>query len=89
MATPKRPNRPRDVNQLAHAVFLESIGEKPKVLPENETPSDPAKAEAIKRSRKGGIKGGPLRAAKLSEERRKEIAQKAARARWAKKPEDS
>jgi hypothetical protein len=31
----------------------------------------------------GGLKGGPARAKKLSPERRKAIAQKAAKARWA------
>lgn len=34
----------------------------------------------------GGLKGGKARAAKLSPERRKEIAQGAARARWGSKP---
>lgn len=34
--------------------------------------------------RKGGIKGGKARAAKLSEERRAEIARKAAATRWKK-----
>jgi hypothetical protein len=32
----------------------------------------------------GGLKGGKARAAKLTPERRKEIAQKAIAARWAK-----
>ena len=32
----------------------------------------------------GGLKGGKARAEKLTPERRKEIAQKAARARWSK-----
>ncbi len=36
-------------------------------------------------ARKGGLLGGPKRAAKLSRKRRAEIASKAARARW-KKP---
>ena len=35
-------------------------------------------------NRKGGIKGGTARAKKLSPERRKEIAKKAAARRWAK-----
>lgn len=34
----------------------------------------------------GGLKGGRARAATLSPERRKQIAQKAAQARWGKKP---
>jgi hypothetical protein len=35
--------------------------------------------------RKGGLEGGKIRAEKLSPKRRKEIAQKAAQARWGKK----
>jgi len=35
--------------------------------------------------RLGGLKGGPARAQKLSAKRRREIASKAARARWEKK----
>jgi hypothetical protein len=37
---------------------------------------------AVLLGRKGGAKGGPARAAKLSPEVRKEIARKAAMARW-------
>ncbi len=37
------------------------------------------------RARLGGLKGGPARAASLSPQRRREIAQKAADARWANK----
>ena len=36
--------------------------------------------------RQGGLKGGKARAEKLSPERRREIALKAMRARWLKKP---
>ena len=36
-------------------------------------------------ARKGGLKGGKSRAAKLSPEKRKEIAQQAAKTRWKKK----
>jgi hypothetical protein len=52
---------------------------KKKVLP-------PEVAEYFaKMGRAGGKIGGKLRAAKLSPERRREIAQKAIAARWAKK----
>ena len=34
--------------------------------------------------RKGGLKGGKVRASRLSPERRSEIAKKAAKARWGK-----
>jgi hypothetical protein len=40
---------------------------------------------AVELGRRGGIKGGPARANALTPERRKEIAQKAANTRWAKK----
>jgi len=37
-------------------------------------------------SRQGGLKGGRARAEKLSAKKRKEIAQKAAKARWKEEP---
>jgi hypothetical protein len=40
---------------------------------------DPA---AVALGRRGGKKGGPARAAKLTAEQRREIARKAAQARW-------
>ena len=40
---------------------------------------------AVALGRLGGLKGGKARAKKLTSERRKEIAKKAATARWAKK----
>ncbi|MGD0854662.1 MAG: hypothetical protein ABSA18_02515 [Dehalococcoidia bacterium] len=40
---------------------------------------------AVALGRLGGLKGGKARAEKLSPEKRKEIAQKAARKRWEKK----
>ena len=44
---------------------------------------DPARsAAAAILGRRGGRKGGPARAAKLTPERRKEIARRAAEARW-------
>jgi hypothetical protein len=39
---------------------------------------------AVALGKLGGSKGGRIRAAKLSTERKKEIAQQAAKARWAK-----
>jgi hypothetical protein len=70
-----RPRRPRDPFQLVHQIFQEASGEAPpQVLPEN----DPATVA----KRKGGVKGGANRASKLTPERRREIAQKAAAKRW-------
>ena len=42
-------------------------------------------APRVKAGRLGGLKGGKARAKKLTAERRKEIARKAAKARWADK----
>jgi len=47
-----------------------------------ETPQDASAAARIL-GRAGGLKGGPVRAARLSPERRKEIAVAGARKRWA------
>lgn len=47
--------------------------------------SQPVKNQAaVMLGRLGGIKGGPARAAKLSPQKRKAIAKKAAQARWSK-----
>ena len=90
MSTPKRPKRPADFNQRAYQVFREAIGEAPVQTPpeaalEPEKPpereKDPA---AVSLGRRGGLKGGPARAAKLSAEERSEIGKKAAKARWGK-----
>ncbi len=76
--------RPRDPNQLAHNVFLESIGEAPKTeAPERLNKKNPA---AVALGRLGGLKGGAARAAALSPEKRSAIAVKAAAKRWQKTP---
>jgi hypothetical protein len=68
--------RPRDVNQFAAKITeLATEGEKP----EPDSGKNPA---AVALGRLGGNKGGPARAAKLTAEQRKQIAQGAARKRW-------
>ena len=71
--------RPRDPNQLAHNVFLESIGEAEVTAPPK--PKNPA---AVALGRLGGLKGGTARAAALSPKKRSQIAAKAAAKRWSK-----
>ena len=73
----KKPKRPRDPNQLGKLIVDLSVGEADdsKNLPD-ESGKDPA-AVAL------GKKGGAARAAKLSAKKRKAIAAKAAKARWA------
>jgi hypothetical protein len=89
MSTPKRPKRSADFIKRAYEVFQEAIGEATKQQPE-EAPAPPPKPERVKDpaavalGRKGGLKGGPARAAKLSAEERSEIGKKAAAKRWGK-----
>lgn len=80
-------NRPRDPNELAHRIFLESIGELPKTEPgKPPKPVDPSKnPHAVALGRLGGLKGGAARAAALGPKKRSQIAAKAAAKRWDKK----
>lgn len=74
-----RKTGPKDVTQTALAIVESVIGEsltKPGVPAPRREP--PARAEQSKQS-----KGGKARAAKLSQRKRKAIAKKAAKARWA------
>lgn len=76
----KKPNRPRDTNQLAKRIVDISTGEV------EESPEESGKdPNAVALGRKGGLKGGKARAEKLTAKRRKEIAQKAAQTRWSAK----
>jgi hypothetical protein len=84
----KTPSRPRDPNQLAYEIMLESTGQAPKYEPGQEKlkPVDPSKnPHAVALGRLGGLKGGEARAAALSPRKRSQIAAKAAKARWGKK----
>lgn len=71
-------NRKLDLNQLAKSIVDESTHDEPRVEPEQPV-KDPA---AVELGRRGGLKGGRARADKLSPEQRREIARKAAAARW-------
>ena len=77
-----------DAAQNALRVVEEAIGaplkgesKKPILFPARPKKKNPA---AVALGKLGGVKGGKARAAKLSPERRKAIAQRAAQARWAK-----
>jgi len=78
---PQRRKTPRDGNQRAKLIADMVYGE---AEPMPEPTKDP---ERVERGKKGGAKGGKLRAERLSPERRSEIARKAADARWGNKPE--
>jgi predicted FMN-binding regulatory protein PaiB len=77
---PKGQKRPRDTNQLAKLMvdILTGQVEDREPTPE-EQGKDPA---AVVRGKLGGVKGGSVRAANLTKDRRVEIARKAAKTRW-------
>jgi hypothetical protein len=77
----KPPKRPRDINKLAFAIVAEATGTAPPPKPER------AKNQAaVALGKLGASKGGQARAAKLSPEERREVARKAAAARWKRPP---
>jgi len=76
-----KPKRPRDFNSRA----FQSVALLTGTAPSEPEPEDPVKtAAAALLGRRGGLKGGTARAASLTPERRREIAQKAAAKRWGK-----
>jgi hypothetical protein len=78
----KKPKRSRDLNVLASEIVRAATeGE-----PETPAKEDTRNPHAVALGRLGGVKGGKARAEKLTPEQRKEIAKKAAMARWSKKP---
>jgi hypothetical protein len=72
----KRP--PKDPNELAKYILDVTTGEAEKIEPPKKNPH----AQAL--SKLGASKGGQARAKKLSTKKRKQIARKAAEARWRK-----
>lgn len=70
---PKRSSKaPSDVNVLAASIVEQAT----------KAGKDPL---AVELGRRGGLKGGKVRAKRLSKKRRSEIAKKAAQARWGKR----
>lgn len=76
---PRRPKLRHDVNEIAYRTVQAALGDAPKPQPPGEGEKNP---EAVRRGRKGGLKGGKARAESLSDRRRTQIAKKAAKARW-------
>ena len=73
-----KKKRPRDINELAAAIVAEATDEES----ETTAPDDGKNPAAVELGRRGGLKGGRARAVKLTPEERREIAKKAAAARW-------
>ncbi len=77
--------RPRDFNVRAFESVAILTGTAEPSPPEG--PLDPVQVAARELGRRGGLKGGKARAAKMTAEERKESARKAAEARWGKSKE--
>jgi len=76
----KRRKKEHDFSVTVYRVVQEATGQ---AEAEQANP-DEKKFDPVALGRLGGLKGGKARAEKLTPEQRKEIAQKAARARWSK-----
>jgi hypothetical protein len=74
----RRKKRPRDPIQLAKLIGDIATGQ---IEDREQDSRNPA---AVALGKLGGLKGGKARAAKLSVERRREIAKSAAMKRWSK-----
>jgi hypothetical protein len=72
----KPPKRPRDFSQAAKLVIDVATGQREDREPTPEEQGKDPAAAAL------GRKGGTARARSISPDRRKEIAKKAAKARW-------
>jgi hypothetical protein len=72
--------RPRDPNQLGKLIVDLATGEA-----EEPDPSEGKNPAAVELGRKGGLKGGKSRAARMTVEQRSEAAREAAHARWKRK----
>jgi len=76
-----RRRRPADLNRLARSIVGSATDEdKAEPVDDGKNPA------AVELGRRGGLKGGKARAAKLTAEQRSEIARKAASARWTRDP---
>jgi len=75
-----KPKRPRDPSQLAKLIVDISTGQALE-----RADRDPRNAGAVALGRMGGLRGGKRRMDSLTKAERKDLALKAARARWSKK----
>jgi hypothetical protein len=79
-----KKKRPSDINILASQIVAETTEELKKES--TQTSAKEKNPAAVALGRLGGLKGGPARAKKLSSMKLREIAKKAAKTRWGKRP---
>ena len=81
----RKKKRDHDFSVTAFRVVQEATGEtKPESEHDEAQTMEEKNPHAVALGRLGGLKGGKVRASKLTSEQRKEIAKKAAQARWGK-----
>jgi hypothetical protein len=72
----KQSKKPADLNSLAAAIVGDATDE------DRADPDDGKDPAAVALGRKGGEKGGKVRASRMTAKERSEAATKAAKARW-------
>jgi hypothetical protein len=77
----KTPRRPSDFNSLAAQIVSEATGQPIPGKAERQTETVPPMSVA-EAGRKGGLASAEARKTKIPPEQRKEIARRAAQARW-------
>ena len=82
---PTRSSKDHDFTTVARRVVEQAIGEKLDGTPLDD-PNNGKNPHAVALGRLGGAKGGKARAESLSPRKRKQIAKKAAEARWGRAP---
>jgi hypothetical protein len=80
----KHPKRPRDINQRAASTVAMTTGEVAEDAVEVQQAPEPTLEERHLAAVMLGRKGGQARAKSLTPEQKREIAHKAAKARWRK-----
>lgn len=81
----RKPKQRLDLSQLAKRIVDEATGQAERTP----APSEGKDPIAVELGRRGGLKGGKARAAKMTKKQRSESAKKAARARWRRKDQSS
>ena len=79
-----KTGKKRDFTQIAKAVIDQATGDFEATAIIEELTEKPKNPHAVALSKLGASKGGKARAKNLTAKKRKEIARRAARARWAK-----
>jgi hypothetical protein len=86
---PKRSSEQKDTQELARSILDQIVPDaEPAAIP----PPEPVKEKnpaAVALGRLGGLKGGPARAAKLTDAQKHQIAANAAAARWSQRGDSS